>query len=42
MGWNRSDYMAAALITIIVAAAVIVGLSMLGIGQQPGGFLPFK
>jgi len=42
MAWNRSDYMAAALITIIVAAAVFVGLSMLGGGSPAGGYLPFK
>ena len=42
MAWNRSDYMAALLITIIVAVAVIVGLSMLGAGSPAGGYLPFK
>jgi len=42
MAWNRSDYLAAGMIIIIVAVAAFIGISMLGGGSPAGGYLPFK
>ena len=43
MAWNMNDYIAAALISIIVAAGIIVALYMLGVfNPQVNTVFPFK